>query len=178
MIIKDPETGRPTVVKEEDYPPMHLHRAKRGSGTRPYGFRKRVAYESELPDRAEQGFKDAVNINSIVAKHAATGAVTHLPRAQPMYGDFTGAQSLQEAFSKVEDAEEMFFALPARVRELVDNDPVRYLEALADEELTLELAEAGLPMAEGWEPPEKPPAPPEPTAPEPPEPEADPPQTS
>jgi len=43
-------------------------------------------------------------------------------------------------------------ALPASVRAMVDNDPGRLLQALTDPEETAALAEAGLPMVEGWEP--------------------------
>lgn len=109
-------------------------------------------------NRCKQSFRDDCDINLIVKRHAQTGMWSHLNPRQPTYGDFTQSTALREAIDLVGRAEKDFASLPARVRALVDNDPAKFLEAMAIPEAVHELAAAGLPMGDGYEPP-KPPEP-------------------
>lgn len=104
------------------------------------------------PSRAKQSFKDDCDINLIVKRHAQRGLWDHINPVEPKYGDFSKATDLQTAIELVTAAEESFFELPAAVRTVVDNDPVQFLNALADEDGFRDLVEAGLPTETQPEP--------------------------
>lgn len=108
----------------------------------------RIPVHPELGEtsRAKQSFKDDCNINLIVKRHAQTGMWDHLANTTPTYGDNSAAVDLQVAFQSVKDAEEAFKQLPAAVRAVVNHDPVRFLEALSDEDDFAFLVDAGLPI--------------------------------
>lgn len=108
--------------------------------------RIRVSPDPGDRSRAKQSFKDDCDINLIVKRHAQTGMWDHLANTTPTYGDNSAAVDLQEAFQSVKDAEEAFRQLPAEVRAVVNHDPVRFLEALSDEDDFAFLVDAGLPI--------------------------------
>lgn len=110
--------------------------------------RERVITKTGSVSRTKQSMKDECNINLIVARHASTGLWDHLTPKSPIYGDFTRSVDLQEALHLVEEAEKEFEELPAAVRSVVDNDPVKFAEGLADPEVFRELVEAGMPATE------------------------------
>lgn len=102
--------------------------------------------------KTKQSFTDSCDINKIVARHRKTGIWDSLAKRQPTYGDFSAAEDLHTAMNMTMAAQESFDALPSAVRNLCNNDPRRLLEALANEEETTALYDAGLPMAEGYKP--------------------------
>lgn len=95
--------------------------------------------------RTKQSFKDDCDINLIVERHASTGIWDHLNPRQPTYGDFTLATALQDAIALVSSADDDFEALPAKVRALCDNDPVKLLQLSSEPGGFAELVNAGLP---------------------------------
>lgn len=100
----------------------------------------------------KQAFGDDCNINKIMARHMKTGLVEHVNPREPMYGDFSQVNDFHSALERVTEAQEQFALLPSAVRNLVQNDPERLLQALTDPEETAMLAEAGLPMPEDFIP--------------------------
>lgn len=102
----------------------------------------------------KQSFTEDCDINKIIARHRRTGVLEHINPRTPMYGDFSRATDLHTALELVSTAREEFMELPSEIRAMVGNDPERLLQALSDPEQTAALAEAGLPMEEGWESPE------------------------
>lgn len=110
--------------------------------------RERVITDTGSVSRTKQAMKKDCDINLIVERHASTGLWDHLTPTAPMYGDFSQSVELQEAIELVDAAEATFDALPANVRSVVDNDPVKFAAALADEGLFRELVEAGMPATE------------------------------
>ncbi len=100
----------------------------------------------------KESFREDCDINKIMARHMKTGLIEHLNPRKPMYGDFSAVQDFHSAVERVHDAEEQFALLPSAVRNMVQNDPERLLQALTDPKETAELAEAGLPMAEDFVP--------------------------
>lgn len=92
----------------------------------------------------KQADKDAVNINVIVARgRAAVEAAKR--QGEPMYGDFSDAGTYHEMLTRVLQMKEDFFALPAAVRQVAENDPHVFLELLDTDQGLEELLEAGLP---------------------------------
>ena len=129
---------------------MREREVRRGfEGTR---YQTPVGEEESI---TKQSFQDECDINKMVERHRRNGGVwDHLAKREPTYGDYSKATDLHSAYDLVAEAEEHFMALPSGVRAMVDNSPEMLLRALANEEQTGELARAGLPMVEGYKPPE------------------------
>lgn len=139
--------------------------------------RKDTRLHFARPGRVRPEFKDEVDINNVVKRWAAGQAPE--PRIKPpLYGDFTNAGSYLDAFNQVAEAHEDFMALPAKVRDLCDNDPGQFLLNVNNPDKLRDMIELGLladhvPTTVVPEP-TAPPAPPEPPAPPaPPEPPAE-----
>lgn len=94
--------------------------------------------------RTKQSFKDECDINKIVNRFRKTGQLTHVTGGEPIYGDFSKSVELQEAIERVEAAWTGFMNLDAHIRKAADNDPVKLLEMLADEDQAYALQEAGM----------------------------------
>lgn len=90
--------------------------------------RIRVAKSFEGQGRTHQEFKEECDIRTIVRRWERSGVAPMLNRQQPLFGDFTMATDLKTAMDQVAEAEAQFQALPSRVRDLVDNDPVALVE--------------------------------------------------
>lgn len=73
--------------------------------------------------RTKQAFKDATDINKILVKAAKTGAVNHLSRYQPEYGDFTDMPDLLEAHQRLERANQIFNELPGEIKREFGQSP-------------------------------------------------------
>ena len=135
------QLGSSIILKEPNQPP------------RKYGWRERTPTDCGDQKRTKQSFKDDCDINLIVRRHASTGMYAHLNPLTPSYGDFSGVVELQDAIALTRQSEADFAELPARVRAVCNNDPVVFLQEVHDPEGIQYLVDAGLPMAEGWEPP-------------------------
>jgi len=118
-----------------------------------------------FPDdgRVDQSHRGVTDINNIIANYVSSGALTHLNRATPLYGDFTEAVDLHTAMNRVHEVEAVYGALSAKVRTLSDNDPERFLEMCSDPDELAKLEEAGITFHEDPQDPElpSPPKPPE-----------------
>lgn len=93
---------------------------------------------------AQQHLASETDINKIIARYEKTGMVTHLTEAIGEYGDFSDVQDLQSALQTVRNAEGLFNALSADVRERFDNDPVKLLAFVKDAKNRAEAKELGL----------------------------------
>lgn len=94
-------------------------------------------------DMAKQSFADECNINKIMAKFQRTGAIDHVHKYGPSYGDVTSA-TLHEAMNIIADAESMFEELPASLRKKFGNDPEQFLDYVQDPNNLEEMRELGL----------------------------------
>jgi len=81
--------------------------------------------------RAHQEFKDDADINQIMERFRVTGILKKRTE-QPMYGDFSGLTSFEDAMAITERAKEMFQALPVKVRNRFANDPAQMIEFVDD----------------------------------------------
>lgn len=88
---------------------------------------RRVAQQFTQPSLTKQEFKDESDINKIVER-AKRGIEPRLNPIQAQYGDVSNLPSFEEAFEIVQNAQEAFMDLPARLRKLIDNDPRRLPE--------------------------------------------------
>lgn len=87
---------------------------------------------SVLPSRTVQSEKDACDINKIVAKFERTGMVAHLSKGVPRFLDVAELGDFKATADKVIAVERWFQDLPASVRKVFENDPVRLIEMAND----------------------------------------------
>ncbi len=101
----------------------------------------RNAYDASVPSRltfaatgrTEQSHIKACDINSIMAKYQKTGAIEHLAKHPPKYGDVTGAD-FTAAQVLVAAHKSQFEELPSQIRTVFSNDPAEYLNFVTDPE--------------------------------------------
>lgn len=127
--------GMPYVLDEDGNRLPDLDRIRASKFPTPYtasqfGGRPTVAC---APDSSEtsQEFKDECDINIIMRRYAATGALPAL-NMQARYGDFSEVPDYQDALQTVLQAQEDFAQLPAALRDRFNHDPGRLLAFLQD----------------------------------------------
>lgn len=91
----------------------------------------------------KQSMAQESDINAIVARHVAHGAPFFVD-GRATYGDFTGFSDYHGSLNAVMRAQEEFNALPAAVRDHVQNDPGKFLEMVFDPSRRDELVALGL----------------------------------
>ena len=109
---------------------------------RPDGTR-RVAFTTAGKSRVDQDQQRATDINAIWANYKKNGTLPNVPRRNPLWGDFTDPQDLQDMLDRIHTVEEVFAEMPAAVRELAQT-PVGLLELANDPAREAELVAAGL----------------------------------
>lgn len=108
--------------------------------------RTRVVTPVGTRSRTKKAAKAETDINLMVGRYMKTGAFANINPREPIYGDFSEAVTLEEAFNITRQAEASFMTLPAAVRAAADNNPVTLLAMLADPAQTEVLVKAGLPV--------------------------------
>lgn len=109
--------------------------------------RKRADFQKNFDpgsSRTKQSFREECDINKIMKKWNRTGAITHIARVLPEYGDFTTALDYQAAINALDSAKAAFAALPSEIRARMDNDPGALLDFLQDSDNLEEARELGL----------------------------------
>lgn len=75
-------------------------------------------------------FKDDCDINKIIARYQRTGQLPdNAKAAAARYGDFSEVPPYQEMLDRIRAADELFAALPAKVRKEFDNDAGNFIRA-------------------------------------------------
>lgn len=96
------------------------------------------------PSMTRQEFAEECDINTIMARYEASGALSHVNRAEPLYMDFTEVPPLREAMAFMDAAAIAFNSLPASVRAQFGNDPVAYVDFAQKSENIGKMREWGL----------------------------------
>lgn len=76
-----------------------------------------------------QSFRDECDINNIIARYETTGFLVDpmiAARRTPSFGDFSKLPDYMEAQNIIAVGSEIFAALPARIREMFNNNPADY----------------------------------------------------
>lgn len=94
--------------------------------------------------RVKESFRDETDINAIVAKFRLTGIQPHTRNVVARYADVSELPSYPEAFAQVQEAKEMFAALPSKIRSRFGNDPGQLLAFCADKNNYDEAVKIGL----------------------------------
>lgn len=98
---------------------------------------------SHEESKTEQHHKDRTNVNNIIKKYHKTGVLQTLNTIEGIYGDVTGVD-FQSAMDLVTSAQEMFQALPSKVRAKFANNPALFLDFADNPDNREALVEMGL----------------------------------
>ncbi len=101
--------------------------------------------------RTKQASRDECDINWIMRKYVKTGLIDHFAVHGAEYG-FASSVDFHEAMNIVTKADQMFDALPGKVRARFGGDPAEFLDFVQNPENHAELVKLGL--ADGEVPPE------------------------
>ena len=93
--------------------------------------RERHSKKFTQPSKAVQSSRDECDINVIMARYRHTGMIDHVETYRGDYGDFTAVQDFETSMNQIKAAEAMFMSLPADVRKAFDNEPSKFIEAVA-----------------------------------------------
>lgn len=96
------------------------------------------------PSMTKQEFKDEVNVNSIMRKYFATGALPNINESRAFFGDVSGVGDYRESLELVRNANESFMNLPSKIRNRFDNDPGKLLDFLDTPSNKKEAEELGI----------------------------------
>lgn len=102
----------------------------------------------------KQSFKDETDINRIVARVLKTGVVPGTAK-QGVFADVSSLGDYRASLHMVRDAEVAFAALPSKVRDRFDNDPVKLVTFLQDPQNRPQAVELGLIEGKAPQSPEK-----------------------
>lgn len=94
--------------------------------------RRNITVDCSSPLITDQSSKKMCDINNIMKTYEKTGMLPNLKQKIPRYIDNTLIPSLEEAFRITESAFSDFQKLPAIVRKLMDNDPSKMENFIAD----------------------------------------------
>lgn len=109
------------------------------------------------PSLTRQEFAADADINTIIER-MGLGYEMPINTTPPQQGDFTDLPDFQAATQMIRHAQEVFNALPAKIRNRFQNDPEKYIEFFHDPDNRLEAEKLGLVKPQQVE--EDPPAPP------------------
>lgn len=108
------------------------------------GKSKRTVAQPSGLSRTKQSHKDECDINHIMRRYEKYGVLPSLIASNPRYGDFSSVEDYQTSLNKVMLANEMFQALPSKVRLRFNNDPQAFLAFAVDPKNIAEMREMGL----------------------------------
>lgn len=109
---------------------------------------KRVQVFFDEPSMTKQSFQEECDVNEIMRRFVRAGDPNVLNRLQAysggVYGDFSGVTDYRSALDQIRRADEVFMALPAKVRAEFQNDAARFLDFCQEPRNLDRLRELGL----------------------------------
>lgn len=111
-----------------------------------YNYKQKDGVKNTSPSMTQQQFKAECDINRIMDRYLRTGVLSDpLSQRKPgTYGDFSELGDYMENMNKVVEAQNMFEALPARIRERFANNPANMIEFVMDSSNRDEAVKLGL----------------------------------
>lgn len=110
-----------------------------------YAPHQRVTFATTGESLTKQSHKKECDINEIMKKWEKTGILEHRNNFEGQYGDFINTPGdYAESMNAVLDANDMFDALPSKIRRRFGNDPGTFLDFATDPENNDEMIKLGL----------------------------------
>lgn len=94
----------------------------------------------------QQQFKNECDINYIVNRYLQTGYINPMlvQNGKPVFGDVSTIQGYKESLDQINEADQMFMQLPAKIRDRFQHDPLKLLAFVADNSNYKEAVSLGL----------------------------------
>lgn len=94
----------------------------------------------------QQQFKNECDINYIVNRYLQTGFVNPMlvKNGKPVFGDVSTIQGYKESLDQIQEADQMFMQLPAKIKDRFQHDPLKLLAFVADNSNYDEAVKLGL----------------------------------
>jgi len=105
--------------------------------------RRKVSTVNNKPEKTQQQFKDAADINNIIKKAKLTGDWP-VSTKRGAFLDNTNLPSYQDALHMIISANSAFEELPSSVRKRFQNDPHQMIAFLEDPDNEMEARKLGL----------------------------------
>ena len=105
---------------------------------------KRVFTVNTEPSKTDQSQKEASDVNNIMAQYLKTGQLTHIAKNIGVFADVSEIKDLQESIDTVNLANQAMMALPAELRNRLNNDPQEFIEWINDDKNNEEAISFGL----------------------------------
>lgn len=112
--------------------------------TRKHGIGKRVYTRNDEPSKTDQSFAQEADVKNIMERYRKTGQITHLAKSQGLYADVSNIPDLNEALSRVQEAQYAFDQLPSDLRARFRNNPINMVDFLSDPKNLEEAQKLGL----------------------------------
>lgn len=96
------------------------------------------------PSRTKQADMEKCDLQYQLARFSKTGVMGNLRSDEPLTGDFSDIPNLIDAQNRLIDLQVQFDALPAKLRNKFDNDPLQMIEWLQKDENREEAIKYGL----------------------------------
>ena len=128
----------------------------------PPEYRRRVTARHSDEQITQQDFGPICDIHNILERFKKKGVLDHVAQFEGTYGNFLDFPDFQEAQFRIKEAEEMFLTVPAKIRQMHDNEPGKFIDWVTDPANYEEIAALGFSTDHLPEPPapQEPPAPP------------------
>lgn len=96
------------------------------------------------PGKTKQSFANESDINLLMARYKSVDNLPGIVQRMPQYGDYSNVADFQTAQNQVAKAKEVFAEIPSNIRDLVGNDPGRFIEFVSDPNNEQQLIALGL----------------------------------
>lgn len=112
--------------------------------SKPHPRRIRVQLGDFEPSITDQSAKQSSNMNYIMSQYLKTGLLPESSKRLARYIDNTNVPSLEDAYTRLNEARELFMLLPAKLRKQIDNDPKKLPAFLVDPDNKDQLIKLGI----------------------------------
>jgi len=96
-----------------------------------YGTKFKPKSITYPPTKTKQSMRDECDINRIINKYSKIGVIEHINNNQASFGDVSDLD-FQRSLHLVQNAQDAFDELPAKIRQRFNNDPSELLAFLQD----------------------------------------------
>jgi phage internal scaffolding protein len=106
--------------------------------------RQRVQFNTEGESLTQQHFETEQDVRNIIKQYDRTGLITNVARGVARYGDYSDINEYREALDLVNNATSSFMELPAKLREMFNNNPGEFFEFATNPENADQMVKLGL----------------------------------
>lgn len=106
--------------------------------------RKPHALYCDDPSRTKQAMADECDINKIIQRVQQGGDLSHINTRAAQFGDFSNVPDYRESLDFINNANALFMALDATIRDRFANDPAKLLDFLQNPNNKAEATRLGL----------------------------------